>query len=393
VHQALVTANFFDVVGVRPLRGRPFQTGEDRLGREREAILSDGLWKQRFGGDPRVIGQTVRVDDQNYTVIGVMPASFDFPITTELWTPLALTAAESESRSAELLQSVARLKPGRTAKEAAAEIDGIAKRLEKQFPDTNKNQRFAVWPIRRLLVDHETSQYLQMLLWSVLFVLLIACVNVANLQFARAGGRLREIALRRALGAGRWRVISQLVTESILLAIAGAVCGLVVAKWGINAMRAAMPPEIGRYILGWKDFALDGRTLLFTLAAAVVSGIVAGFAPAWQGSQPNLAGALKEGGRSSTGGRNRQRIRNVLVAAEIALAVVLLVGAGLMVRGFGTLIARGASMDHLVDYALGHHRPALPRTVPDRGVLSGRSHAAQSPSLCSHGARGDSAAV
>lgn len=345
VRQALVTANFFDVAGVQPLRGRPFQPGEDQLGREREAILSDGLWKRRFGGDPRVIGQTVRVDDQNYAVIGIMPASFDFPISTELWTPLALTPAESESRSAQLLQSMARLKPGHTAMEAAAEIDGIAKRLAKEFPDTNRNQRFAIWPIRKFMVDHTTSQYLQMLLGSVLFVLLIACVNVANLQFARAGGRLREIALRRALGASRWRVISQLVTESVLVAIAGAVCGLLVAKWGINAMRAAMPPEIGRYVLGWNDLALNGRALLFTLAAAVVSGMVAGFAPAWQGSHPNLAGALKDGGRSSTGGRNRQRIRSVLVASELALAVVLLVGAGLMIRGFGTLIGRGANMD------------------------------------------------
>jgi putative ABC transport system permease protein len=330
---------------VQPVLGRPFHTGEDQPGREREAILSDRLWKRRFGGDPRVVGQPVRVDDQNYTIIGVMPASFDFPIATELWTPLALTPAESESRSAGLLQSMARLKAGHTVQEAAAEIDGIAKRLEKQFPDANKNVRFAVWPIRKFMIDHETSSYLQMLLWSVMFVLLIACVNVANLQFARAGGRLREIAVRRALGASRWRVISQLVTESVLIAIAGASCGLVVAKWGIHAMRAGMPPEIARYVLGWNDLALNGRALLFTLAAAVVSGVVAGFAPAWQGSHPNLAGSLKEGGRGSTGGRSRQRIRSALVAGELALAVVLLVGAGLMVRGFEAMVARGASFE------------------------------------------------
>jgi putative ABC transport system permease protein len=345
VLQSMVTANFFSVVGVPPVRGRAFQDGEDQPGREREAILSDGLWRRRFGANPSIVGQSVRIDDQNYTVIGIMPSSFDFPLATELWTPLALSPEDSESRSAQTLQSIARLKPGYTVKQAAADVDGIAGRLAKAYPDTNKNQHFVVLPALRFLVDHETEQYLVMLLGSVLFVLLIACVNVANLQFAHATGRLREVALRRALGASRWRVISQLVVESVLIALVGAICGLVVAKWGINVMRAGMPPEIARYILGWKDLQLDDRALFFTLAAAIASGIISGLAPAWQCSQPNLVGALKEGGRSSSVGKGRQRVRGALVAAEIALAVVLLVGAGLMVRGFGTLIARGEAME------------------------------------------------
>ncbi len=342
--QALVTANFFDVVGVQPERGRAFRSGEDQPGHEHEVILSDALWHRRFGADANIIGRQVRLDDQPYTVVGVMSPSFDFPMATELWSPLALTPAQRSARSQHSLQSLARLKPGVTVAQAAAETDGIAARLQKTYPDTNKNRRFAVWPAIKFLVDRETKQYLIMLLGSVLFVLLIACANVANLQFARATGRLREVALRRALGAARWRVISQLVTESFVLSLLGAAFGLLVAKWGMSAIRGGMPAEVERYILGWKDIHLDSRALLFTLAAALISGIIAGLAPAWHASHPDLAGTLKEGGRSSSLGKGRQRLRNVLVAAEIALAVVLLVGAGLMVRGFQALVKNGAAL-------------------------------------------------
>ena len=341
VNQALTSANFFDILEVHPVLGRAFQAGEDQPGREREVVLSDRLWRRRFAADPAVIGKTVRLDDQNYVVTGVMPASFDFPLATELWTPHALTAEQRASRRNNSLEAAARLKPGRTVEQAASEIDSIAARLEKSFPDTNKGRRLMVWTAQRYLVEYETQQYLTMLLGSVAFVLLIACVNVANLQFARATGRLREVAVRTALGASRWRVVSQLVTESVLLSIAGAALGLLIAKWGMNLMKAGMPPEIARYILGWQDIQLDARVLGFTLGAAVLSGILAGLAPAWQCSRPNLTDALKEGGRGGSMGGARHRLRNILVAAEIALAVVLLVGAGLMVRGFRTLLDTG----------------------------------------------------
>jgi len=201
------------------------------------------------------------------------------------------------------------------------------------------------WPCHRFLVDAYTQQYLIMLLGSVIFVLLIACVNVANLQFARATGRMREVAVRTALGASRWRVIAQLVTESVLLSVAGAAFGLVIGTWGMGMIRGGMPPEIERYILGWKDIQLDVRTLLFTLAAAVLSGILAGLAPAWQCSRPNLTDALKEGGRGGSTGGAHHRLRNILVASEVALAVVLLVGAGLMVRGFRKLVENGERLE------------------------------------------------
>jgi putative ABC transport system permease protein len=345
VIQSLVSANFFEVAGVQPARGRAFQPDEDQPGRDREVILSDRLWHGRFAGDPNIIGRKIRLDDIPYTVTGVMPASFDFPLATEVWTPMGLTPDQRNSRTAQTLQSIARLKPGRTVEQAAAEINGVALRLEKSCPETNKNRRFLVQPMLKFLVDYWTRGYLVMLLGAVLFVLLIACANVANLQFARATGRLREVAVRRALGAGRWRVIAQLVTESLLLSFAGAGLGLLVAYWGIHLLRGGMPAEVERYVLGFRDIQLDGRTLLFTLIAAVASGVLAGLAPAWQSSHPNLTDALREGGRGTSTGKARQRLRNVLVASEMALAVVLLVGAGLMVRGFSTLLDSGKALD------------------------------------------------
>jgi putative ABC transport system permease protein len=258
---------------------------------------------------------------------------------------MALKPDQRTSRMSQLIQSVARLKPGATVEQAVTEGEGISARLRTAYPDTNKKRHFAVWSAHRFLVDQETSQYLTMLLCSVSFVLLIACGNVANLQFARATGRLREVAVRTALGAGRGRIVSQLVTESVLLALLGGGFGLLVAYWGLNLIRAGMPPEIQRFILGWNDIRLDGRALAFTMAAALASGILAGLAPAWQNSRPNLADSLKEGGRAASGTRQRHFLRNFLVAAEIALAVVLLVGASLMFHGFHNLMASGAQLE------------------------------------------------
>jgi putative ABC transport system permease protein len=345
VMQALVTANFLTVIGIQPAIGRGFRPGEDEPGRDREVILSDRLWKRCFGADPAIVGKSVRLDDRTFVVTGVMPSSFDFPLATEIWTPLALTPEQRTSRRLNSMVSVARLKLPSGVPQAQAQVDSTAAHLAAAYPDTNKNRHFEVWPARKFLVDRETSDYLTMLLGSVLFVLLIACVNVANLQFARATGRLREIALRTALGANRSRVVVQLITESVLLSICGGALGLGFANWGMRAIKSGMPPEIERYILGWKDISLDTRTLGFTLLAVVISGVLAGLAPAWQCSRPNLTDSLKEGGRGSSAGGGRHALRNVLVSAEIALAVVLLVGAGLMVRGFQTLQKHGAELD------------------------------------------------
>jgi putative ABC transport system permease protein len=345
VSQYLVSANFFETIGVQPAQGRGFLPGENEPGRDREVVLSDRLWRRRFGADPNIVGRNIRLDDMDFLVVGLMPAKFEFPKTAELWTPWALDPAKRESRRGFGMMAAGHLKPGHTLAQFNAELESIGLRLAKQFPDTNANRRFMSWDAHRFLVGEYNHQYVLMLLGAVLFVLLIACVNVANLQFARSTSRLREVAVRTALGASRGQIVTQLLTESLLLSLAGASLGLLIAAWGVEAIRAGMPADVEKYIVGWQEMRIDGRTLLFALAAAVASGLIAGLAPAWQSSRTNLTGALREGGRGTSSGRARHRFRAILVAAEVALALVLLVGASLMVRGFSTLAHAASNLE------------------------------------------------
>ncbi len=236
-----------------------------------------------------------------------------------------------------------RLKPGVDLGRASVEMDGLSQRLEAAYPDTNKNRRFRVVDVPTYLLDRESRQYSMMLLGAVMFVLLIACVNVANLQFARSSGRMREVAVRMALGCGRARLVGLLVGESMLLSMAGGALGVGIAYFGLNAIKVNMPARIARFLQGWEDMHLDLRTMLFLFAAAAAAGLLAGLLPAWQASRPNLLRDLRDGGRGSSTGKARRWMRGVLVSAEIALAVVLLVGAGLMVRGFRMLVSRTAN--------------------------------------------------
>jgi putative ABC transport system permease protein len=338
VRRYIVTANFFGLIGAQPALGRTFATDEEQSGHERVVVLSDALWRRRFAGDPSIVGRDIRINDEEYRVIGVMAQKFVFPMTSELWTPLALTPADRHVRENQRLVLVGLLKPGRGMGEAEAEVETISSRLAQAYPDTNKNRRFYTMSAHDYLIGPYTHQYSIMTFVAVIFVLLIACTNVANLQFARALGRSREVAVRAALGAARWRLIAQYLTESLTLSLAGAALGWVIASWDIQAILAGMPAEIARYIPGWYEIRLDQRTLLFTVLAAVGSGVLAGLVPAWQGTRSNLQEALKEGGRSASAGRGRARLRGVLVAAEIALSMVLLVGASLMIRGTGALL-------------------------------------------------------
>jgi len=338
VSQYLVSPNFFEVVGSRPAYGRGFVAGEDQVGRDREVVLSDRLWRRRFGADPKILNQTIRLDDVSYVVVGIMPPKFEFPQTAELWTPLALAPKNRHARDRWMVVATARLKPGRTLSDAAAELDVIGRQLEAEYPATNKNRRYQAMSAHDFLIGSYTHQYTLMLFGAVLFVLLIACGNVANLQLARALGRTREVAVRTALGAGRWRLIRQLVIESVLLSLAGATAGLLVAAWGLDLIRGGMPAEVEKYIVGWKAISLDARTLAFAFGAAILTGILAGLTPALHASHPHLVETLKEGGRGSSAGRGKHRLRGVLVGAEVALSVVLLVGASLMVRGFRTMV-------------------------------------------------------
>jgi putative ABC transport system permease protein len=344
VLQYLVSPNFFDVIGVLPALGRGFLPGESEPGRDHVVVLGDALWRRRYGADPQIVGKTIRLDDEDYVVAGVAAPKFTFPKAAEIWTPYAMSPAKRSDRKSRYFTAAGRLKPGSTSAQFAAELDVIGSRLAAQYPDTNRLRHFMTWDAHRFLVGEYNRLYLTMLLYSVLFVLLIACVNVANLQFARSTGRMREVALRTALGASRGQIVAQLVTESVLLSLCGAALGLAVAAWGLDLIRAGMPPEVERWIVGWSQIGLDGRAMFFTFVAAVGSGVLAGLAPAWQSSRPNLAAALKEGGRTSQG-RSRHRVRNLLVAAEVALAVVLLIGASLMVFGFRNLVNAATSME------------------------------------------------
>ena len=337
VNQFRVKPNFFSALGVSPALGRGFAMGEDQEGSDHVVVLSDSLWKRRFAADRNIVGRKIRLDDTDFLVIGVAPARFEFPLTSELWTPLSFSREERHSRDRSYVAVIGVLKPGLEMTEAQAELDTIGARLARQYPETNRDRRFRIVPMHRFLLGPVFRDYLVMVFGAVLFVLLIACVNVANLQLARALGRTREVALRTSLGASRRHLVVQFLSESLLLALGGGLAGLALASWGIVAIQASIPADEARYIPGWSQMSLDGRALAFTMFATLATGILAGLAPAWQCSHPNLTRTLNEGGRGSSSSRSKHRLRGILVAAEVALSVVLLAGASLMARGLSSV--------------------------------------------------------
>jgi putative ABC transport system permease protein len=324
---AFVNQGLFEILGVAPILGRTFTAEEDQPDHDLVVILSYGLWQRRFGGDPNIMGQTLMLNNRPRVVIGVMPKGFQFPEVAEAWGPLALTP-KIYTRTDHGIEAIARLKPGVTLEQAQAEMINIASNIEQQNPVTNEGLSVNVIDLRASLVG-DYKKALLILLGVVGFVLLIACVNVANLLLARATARQKEIAIRAALGANRRRIFRQLLTESLLLGMIGGAVGLMLAVWGMDLLLAAIPIDIPF----WMKFDLDGRVLGFTIACSVLTGFVFGTAPALEASNPDLNETLKEGGRSGAGS-GRQRLRSLLVVAEIALSLVLLVGAGLMMRSF-----------------------------------------------------------
>jgi putative ABC transport system permease protein len=332
-----VTVNFFDVLGVEPLMGHAFTAQEGTPGNDAEAILSYGLWQSKFASDPNIVGKQTHINGKSYTIAGVMGKDFEYPVATDLWVPLPFTAQQLADHSANYLFPLGLLKPGVSVSQAAAELDGIGKQLAKEFPSSNANMEIRTVPFRTYATDEQTHQFMLVLLAAVGFVLLIACANVANLQLARVAGREREIAVRRAMGASRWRVVRQLLTESVILALAGAAAGLLLAAWAVSLTVNYIPPEISQYVAGWNRIALDWRAVVYTVAIAVLAGILAGLAPALGQSRPDISHVLKEGGRGGPG-RASHRLRAVLVVAEVAVSLVLLVGAGLLVKGFYALL-------------------------------------------------------
>ncbi|MEK6410812.1 MAG: ABC transporter permease [Acidobacteriota bacterium] len=322
------TASLFSVLGVEPALGNIFTQAEEEPGKDLVVVLSNGLWKRRFGGDPGIVGQSISLNGVNRTVLGVMPASFTFPEKqTELWIPLALNPQRRQARNSISYKAVGRLKPGVTIEQARADMGGIAKRLDDQYSQSGYGINLVP------LHDQETGTVrpaLLILLGAVAFVLLIACANVANLLLARAALREKEVAIRVALGAGRWRIIRQVLTESALLALAGGAAGLLLAVWGLDVLVALSPSDIPRL----DQTGIDGRVLAFTLGVSLLTGLIFGLVPALQSSKSDPNESLKEGGRGSTGGVRGRRVRNSLVVSEIALSLVLLIGAGLLIKSF-----------------------------------------------------------
>jgi len=334
-----VSANLFDMLGVRPQLGRAFLPEEETPGQEQEIVLSHALWEQRYASDPQISGKNVKVDGKSFTVIGVMPKGFDFPLPAEAWIPLSLETKQRLERDDRWVWVLAKLKPGVRFSAAATEMQGIAQRQAELYPDTNKGWQLRPLLLRDFVTGNLTLQYTLLLLGAVGFVLLIACADVANVQFARMSGRETEFAVRAALGGSRWRVVRQLLMESTLMSLGGAVVGLFLAQWSLTLILSHMPPDVARYVAGWKYIGLDANAFAFTFAIALASGIVSGVAPSLLSSRTKLSEALKESGRSSTASRTKGRLRSALVVVEVSLALVLLVGAGLLVRNFRGLLA------------------------------------------------------
>jgi predicted permease len=326
------TANLFSVLGVKPALGRDFAPGEDEPGAAPVVLISAELWQRKFGATPDVPGKSLTVDDRSYTIVGVLPASFTLYRGTDVYVPMGQWGNPGlQNRGAGLgLQGIGRLKPGVTLAEAQADLDGVTRRLDEAYPEANRGIGAAVVPLKERLVG-DVGPNLWILLGAVGFVLLIACVNVSNLLLARATGRTREFAIRAALGAGQWRLLRQSLTESTLLALAGGGLGLLLAALGTRAALNVLPTGLPRA----DEVGLDGRVLLFTAAISLLTGVLAGLAPALKTSQWRLAETLKEAGRGAGGGRHRAQ--GLLVTVEVALALVLLIGAGLMIRTLSAL--------------------------------------------------------
>ncbi|HEV2687582.1 MAG TPA: ABC transporter permease, partial [Bryobacteraceae bacterium] len=323
------SAGFLQLLGVAPILGRTFLAEELQHGQDHLVLLSEGLWKSRFARDPGILGKTVQLNDETYTVIGIFPAAFQFPPDHPVG--IVLPQPPDPNRGHGFVNVAGRLKPGASLAQAQAEMDTIARGLEQQYPKQDKDKGVRVLPLQESYVSSFRPALL-VFLSAVGFVLLIACANVANLFLARTAGRQKELVVRAAMGAGRLRMIRQLLTESALLGLAGGAVGLLFAYWGVKGLVAVVRSTFSTAAMD--AVSIDGPVLGFTLGIALLVGLLAGLAPALGASRLDLNDTLKEGSRGLSGNRRRSRIRGTLVVAEIALALVLLIGAGLMLKSF-----------------------------------------------------------
>src|SRR6185295_19203991 len=369
-----VTGGFFETLGVRPERGRFITSDDDKNGAPYVVVLSHELWVKQFSRDEQILGKTIPLSGDVYTIIGVMPASFVTPRdSTEAWTPVHVSnPVAANFRGVHFLKTYGRLAPGVSIEQARAEMRVIDQNLAAQYPAENKNRNTVLFALHERIVG-ETRRSLFILFAAVGFVLLIACANFANLLLARAAERQREFVIRGALGAGRWRLMRQLLIESLLLSLAGGVAAVVLAFWGTSLLVSFKPENLPRLT----EIGVDGRVLGFTLGISILTGLIFGLVPAWAASRGRVGDALKEGGRSATAGSARQRLRSIFVVAELAVALVLLVGAGLLIKTFWKLrsVEPGFNPDHLITMRVElpetRYKEVAPQTRFRKQVLAG----------------------
>jgi len=344
-----VSAELFPMLGVTAARGRVFTADEDKPGAERVAVVSHGFWQRRFGGDPDLIGKTITLDTQPITVIGIMPADFRVLDDVEVFLPLSFNMLVTRGRGVRAFSVIARLAPGVGIEQARGEMANLAASLEKQYPDSNAGFRAEVAPLHEHITGKIRSTLL-LLLSAVSFVLLIACANVASLTLARATSRSGELAIRSAMGAGRWRIVRQLLVESMVLSMTGGAAGFLLAVWGLEFLLSLSPPNIPRL----NEISIDPVVLVFTLGVSILTSIGFGLVPALKLSRVDLSSALKEGGRGAMVGAGTRRYRSALVVAEMALAIVLLIGSGLLIRSFQRLldVKPGFATENLITFSL-----------------------------------------
>ncbi|HKY27253.1 MAG TPA: ABC transporter permease [Pyrinomonadaceae bacterium] len=344
VFSPAASANFFSVLGVNPILGRTFLPHEDKPGSQRVAVLTYEMWQRRFGGDPGILNQSLTINGQSYIVIGVLPANFEFALRrADLWIPYQPNDAQLTRRFLHGTNLIGRLKPGVSIEQAQSELDVIAKRIEQEHHQSHAGTTLRLVPLQEQLVG-DVRPILLLLLTAVGFVLLIACANVASLLLTRSLSRHKEVAIRAALGASGWRVIRQMLTESLLLSLVGGAVGLLIAYWGIDALVAVLPENQLNALPFLKSLHIDNRILGFSFGLSLLTGIVFGLAPAFQSSRLDLNEVLKEGGRTMAGGA-RNRLRQAFVMSQIALAVVLLIGAGLMLKSLLRLMQTNVGFD------------------------------------------------
>ncbi|HSR68810.1 MAG TPA: ABC transporter permease [Acidobacteriota bacterium] len=344
LHGTLVTPGWMGMLSVQTTHGRDLRLAENDPAQERTVVLGHDFWVRRYGADASIVGQSIELNGQSYEVVGVGPAGFHYPMGTELWAPLVISPETAQQRDSHYLNVLAHLRQGRSADEAQAALAARAERLAQQFPDSNAGWGVNVMVLSKAVVDIGAPAFLMVWQITVVFVLLIACVNVANLLLTRGGERAKELSLRVALGAGRWRLMRQLLTENLILSLAGALAAMPMAWAASELLRTSLPAEIRVFMMGWDKIGVDYRMLLFAGALAVVAAVIFGLAPALSATRLDLNQVIGEGGRSGSAGSS-QRGRRLLVVAEVAVALMLLIASGLSIQGSMRLIEQDQGYD------------------------------------------------